>query len=92
VNYRVEIEQARSRRDRAVERARGDFRRTRRALTQARDNEISLLRAQGRSIDAIAAEVGCSRALVFELVNPVRRERYNRRRREHMRLLQGRAA
>ncbi len=54
-------------------------------LQAERDAEIRRLRGKRLSVAAIAAEVGCSRALVQEVLSPNKRAAYNARRRAHWR-------
>lgn len=87
VNYALEVLAARQERDAAIERARGEARRQIARARAERDRQIRRLRAQDPTISmaAIGRLVGCSRETVYDVLNPEKHERYNRRRREHWR-------
>ena len=55
-----------------------------------RDEQIRRLRAEGRSVYAIAERFDCDSTTVYEVVKPERRAAYNERRRRHWRELAGR--
>ncbi len=62
-------------------------------LRARRDREIRRLRSEnpGMANTAIAAVVGCSRATVYEVLNPGRHEKYRARRRAHWKVYSGAA-
>jgi transposase len=55
----------------------------------ARDEQIHRLRAEGRSVIAIAKRFNVYRSTVYEVLHPDRRAAYNARRRQHWRELAG---
>jgi DNA invertase Pin-like site-specific DNA recombinase len=81
VQARRELAELSERRDHAVEQARRDLA----ALKEARDAEIHRLHDEGLSRLRISLELGCSKDLVYEILNPERHEKYNARRRLHLR-------
>jgi transposase len=58
------------------------------AARRRRDVEIRRLSAEGLTGVEIASRVGCSRALVYELLNADRKAAYNARRAQRWRHLQ----
>jgi hypothetical protein len=74
----------RERRDRAVEQARRELS----ELRSTRDAEIRKLHSkEGLSAPRIAALLGCNKDHAYELLDPVRHETNNERRRKHARHL-----
>jgi hypothetical protein len=87
VDYRREVAEARRKRDRRIERAAADAREAIARAAVERDAEIRRLAAEGFHKGQIAPTVGCSSALVYELLRLDKRAAYNARRREHSRHL-----
>jgi hypothetical protein len=87
VNYRAQVGEARRRRDELVEAAVVEARETIARAAAERDAEIRRLTAEGFRKGQIAPTVGCSSALVYELLRLEKRAAYNARRREHARHL-----
>lgn len=79
MNYALEVAGVRQRRAAAIERARAEIVR----LRAERDQEIRSLRAESpeMSLVEIGARVGCSASQVYEVLDPVKHDAYNRRRR-----------
>jgi DNA invertase Pin-like site-specific DNA recombinase len=89
MQYAVEVAKIRAARDRAIEQAQANARAKLAELAEQRDAEIRRLAAKGLSNPAIAAAVGCSRTQAYEVLNPEKREAYNRRRRERWHVYKG---
>jgi hypothetical protein len=87
VDYAAEIAAARRKRDKRVERASAEAREAMARAAVERDAEVRRLKAEGLVGVQIASRVGCSRSLVYELLNADRKAQYDARRREHWRHL-----
>jgi len=87
VNYSADVARIRAERHRAVDQPRADADPAAAIaeLRAARDAEIRRLSRDGMSPRSIAAAVGCSVTMVYEIRNPSAREAYNARRRAYWR-------
>jgi hypothetical protein len=84
-DYRRTVAEARRRRDARIAEAERQAHETIAAAVAERDAEIRRLSAAGVAHRRIAPLVGCSAQMVYEVMHPERRARYNERRRKHAR-------